>query len=140
MDDLGNQRVGIVRTVPKLDGNGQPVMTDMQEVDTAELVVWVDGASFELQNQTSPATSERQSVTETTTSNVAWAFLPVVDGQVPALDDDDEPVLVPVDDITSKAALRYRSADYQLRGDAQLMEDYDGVENHVFCLAERQAG
>lgn len=140
MDQPGSQRVGIVRTVAVLDADGRSVLTDMREPETTEVVVWVDGSSFELQNQTSPTASEQQSATETTTSNVAWAFLPVLNGHVPALGDDDQPVLIPVDDITSDVALRYRGADYAMRGDAQLMEDYDGLENHVFCLAEKQTG
>lgn len=140
MDLPGSQRVGIVRQAPVLDGVGQPVLTDLYEPKTTDLVVWVDNASFELENQTSATTSEQQTVTETTTSNIAWVFLPVADGLVPAVDDSETAAPVAVDDITSTAAIRYRNRDYQLRGDAQLMEDYDGVEDHVFCLCERQTG
>lgn len=139
MDAIGSQRVGIVRQVPVLDDDDQPVLTDLREPETTTSVVWVDGASFELENQASPAASEQQTATETTTRETAWAFLPVVGGAVPLI--DGTTVLVTA--ITSHAAIRYpypSGRDYQMRGDAQLMEDIDGVENHVFCLAERQTG
>jgi hypothetical protein len=136
MDAIGSQRVGIVRQVPVLDGGGQPVLTSMRRPRTAESVVWVDGASLELQNATSPTATEQQTSTETTTSDKAWAFLPVANGVVPLIDG----TTLAADAITSAAAIRYRGRDYQLRGDAQLMEDIDGNEDHVFILAERQTG
>ncbi len=127
----------LITGAPVLDGNGQPVRDELLKVKTAESVVRVEGCVFELQVTVTPERFEQ--VTETTnTSDIRWAFLPVVDGQVPGFDDGGDPVLV--DPPGSQGRVRYGGQEWQIRGDAAVEVGLDGIENHVFVMCERQTG
>ncbi|MGV7585233.1 hypothetical protein PJN38_24225 [Mycobacterium kansasii] len=137
---LGNQRVGIVTDVIDLDG-GQPIVNEYGQPQTHEAVVWVDGCVFESQSSaTTTVSSFEQQALTVTTSDPAFAFLPVVDGQVPAVDDDDQPAPMPWSQITSDLKLRHNDLTYAMRGDAVLEQDIHGREDHVFCACEREKG
>ena len=132
---IGNQRVGIVTDVPVLDG-GDPVVSEFGEpvYEDDPMVVWVDGCLFESQTP-----SEQQNLT-ITTSDVAWAFMPVAEGQVPAVTDAGASAPVAVTSITSSVKLRHDGRTYVMRGDAVLEKDIHGREDHVLCLCERERG
>lgn len=130
---IGNQRVGIEReTVTGYGDYGEPI--------TEQVIVWVDKACFEIQTP-----SEQQNLT-VTTSEIAWAMLPVADGVVPAVDDSDAPAPVQFFDtdgkptISSSLWLHHNGLRYAMRGDAVLEQDIRGREDHVFCLCEREQG
>lgn len=132
---LGGQRVGIVRDVPVLDGSGQPVLDEFMVPQTTELTVWVDNCLFETES-----TAEDSTAITTTTREQAWCFMPVAGGQVPAVDDAEEPAPIAVDDFTSVTRVTERGRDFQMIGPAVLEIDLDGREDHVFCLCERRLG
>lgn len=136
-DFLGSDTVYLVSEGPVLDGNGNPVRGELGRPKTTESLVRVEGCVFELQVTVTPERFEQVDVT-TTTSDIRWAFLPVVDGQVPGFDADGEPVKV--DPPTSSMRVRYEGRDWQIRGDAAVEVDLDGIENHVFVMCERQTG
>lgn len=129
---IGDQRVGIEReTVTGYSDYGEPI--------TEPVTVWVDSACFEIQTPT-----EQQNLT-VTTSEIAWSMLPVADGIVPAVDDDDEPAPIQfIDDgevaISSSAWLWHNGLRYAMRGDAVLERDIRGRDDHVFCVCEREQG
>jgi hypothetical protein len=130
---IGAQRVGIeLETVTGYSDRGQPIITPT--------IVWVDNALFESQTP-----SEQQNLT-VTTSDIGWALLPVADGVVPAVDDDDDPAPVQFFDddgnptINSGLWLHHNGLRYAMRGDAVLERDIRGREDHVFCVCERQTG
>ncbi len=129
---IGNQRVGIEReTVTSYTDLGEPI--------TTASTVWVDNACFEIQT---PTEQENQTVT---TSEIAWAILPVADGIVPAVDDDGNPAPIQlVEDgkvaISSSAWLRHNGLRYAMRGDAVLEQDIRGRDDHVFAICEREQG
>lgn len=135
---IGDQRVGIEREV--VTGYLPPFNTPVTEAVT----VWVDNAAFEIQTP-----SEQQNLT-VTTSEIAWAMLPVADGVVPAVDDDGNDASVPFfvvggdrdgkPTISSGAWLVHNGLRYAMRGDAVLEQDIRGRQDHVFCVAEREAG
>lgn len=127
---IGDQRVGVEReTVTGYSDYSEPI--------TESVTVWVDNACFEIQTPT-----EQQNLT-VTTSEIAWAMLPVADGIVPAVDDADEPApIVFIDDgkvaISSSAWLWHNGLRYAMRGDAVLERDIRGRDDHVFCVCERE--
>lgn len=131
---IGDQRVGIEleTAVTGYSDRGQPI--------TTPVIVWVDNALFEIQTP-----SEQQNLT-VTTSEIGWAFLPVADGVVPAVDDDDAPARVQFFDgdgkptINSSLWLHHNGLRYAMRGDAVLEQDIRGRQDHVYCLCERQQG
>lgn len=132
---LGGQRVGIVRDVPILDGNGDPVLDEFMVPQTTELTVWVDNCLFE-----TVSTAEDSTAITTTTREQAWCFMPVSGGQVPAVDDAEELAPIAVDDFTSVTRVTERGRAFQMIGPAVLEIDLDGREDHVFCLCERRLG
>jgi hypothetical protein len=130
---IGNQRVGIEReTVTGYGDYGEPI--------TEPVIVWVDKACFEIQTP-----SEQQNLT-VTTSEIAWAMLPLADGAVPAVDDDDDPAPVQFFDTDGKPTisaslwLHHNGLRYAMRGDAVLEQDIRGRQDHVFCVCEREQG
>ncbi|RFZ11186.1 hypothetical protein DSM43518_02026 [Mycobacterium marinum] len=135
---LGNERVGIVTDVQDQVG-GQPVVSALGQPQTTEVVVWVDGCSFEalVSASTKVGAFEQQGMT-VTTSEPAWAFFPVVDGVISGVDDDDQPTTVAWSALKSDHRLRHNGLTYVLRGDAVLETDIRGAENHVFCACERE--
>lgn len=127
---IGDQRVGIEReTVTGYSDYGEPI--------TESVTVWVDNACFEIQTPT-----EQQNMT-VTTSEIAWAMLPVADGIVPAVDENDAPAPIQfIDDgkvtISSSAWLWHNGLRYAMRGDSVLERDIRGRDDHVFCVCERE--
>lgn len=135
MDTLGGQRLGIVWDVPVLDGQGKPILDEYRKPQTTERVVWVDSCLFEVQS-----TAEDNQAITTTTSEQACAFMPVIDGHVPTVDDTGAAVPVAVADIRSAHRIRHLDRDYGMVGDAVLEFDLDGREDHVFCICQRRVG
>lgn len=143
---IGDQRVGIERTTAVLDEDQNPVYTEFNEPVTTASIVWVDGACFEIQTPT-----EQQNLT-VTTSEIAWAFLPVADGKVPAVAITTvagQPVETPAPvqffssgkpTISSSLWLWHNGLRYAMRGDAVLEQDIHGRQDHVFCVCEREQG
>lgn len=136
---IGDQRVGVEReTVTGYTDFGEPI--------AESTTVWVDNACFEIQTPT-----EQQNLT-VTTSEIAWAMLPVADGVVPAVDSDGGPAPIAVfisnpggDDggkptINANAWLWHNGLRYAMRGDAVLEQDIRGRQDHVFCVCEREQG
>lgn len=138
---IGDQRVGIEReTVTGHTDFGEPIVEPV--------TVWVDNACFEIQTPT-----EQQNLT-VTTSEIAWAMLPVADSTIPAVDDDGEDASIPLfyegqDDngdpvtkvsVNANAWLHHNGLRYAMRGDAVLEQDIRGRQDHVFCICERQQG
>ena len=138
---IGDQRVGVEReTVTGYTDYGEPI--------TEAVTVWVDNACFEIQTPT-----EQQNLT-VTTSEIAWAMLPISDSTIPAVDDNDVAAPIPFfterqDDegnpvtkvaINANAWLHHNGLRYAMRGDAVLEQDIRGREDHVFCICERQQG
>lgn len=135
LNQLGGQRVGILRTVPVLDGNGDQVLDELMHPETVDVTVWVDLCLFEIES-----TAEDDTAVTTTTTEQAWCFMPVSGGQVPAVDDAGDPAPIAVSDIKSTASLISGGKTYPMRGDAVLEFDDLGTEDHVFCLCERRLG
>lgn len=138
---LGDQRVGIERDVPVLDGSGHPTYTDANEPIITESVLWVDGALFETEIGT-----EQQGLTVTTAA-ISRAFLPIsADLIIPAVDDSDVASPLPFFDgdgkpnISSSARLISDGLRYVMRDDAVLERDTRGRAQHVHCFCERQQG
>lgn len=137
---IGDQRVGIELDVPDLDDDGNPVVDEYGEPQITHATFWVDNACFEIQTP-----SEQQNLT-VTTSEIGWAMLPVADGIVPAMDDDDQPAPVQFFDengkhvISSSVHLMHNGLRYAMRGDAVLEQDIRGRQDHVFCVSEREQG
>lgn len=139
---IGHQRVGVVtETITGYDPeyNG-PIRS--------EVVLWVDGCCFEIQT---PTEEQNQSVT---TSEIGWAFFPIVDGALPAVDDDGDPAPLQLLDadhdmirddngsvvLNSGLVLRHNGLSYVMRGDAVLMQTIRGRDDHVFAKCERERG
>lgn len=133
---IGAQRVGVVTaTLDNVE------TTELFETErTGETVAWVDNCLFEIQNFTTPATVEQQTVETTTTTEVAWWLAPIVDGQVPAVDEDDNPLMLTVASISSAKALRHDGLDYEMRADSVRERDIRGRDSHLFAMCERQTG
>jgi hypothetical protein len=131
---IGEQRVGIKTTHAVLDGDGQPTYTEYGEPIVTNSTVWVDHCLFEIQTP-----SEQQNLT-VTTSEIAWALMPVAGGIVPAVDDNGEPASIAVTDITSSVILTHDDRDYAMRGNAVLEKDIRGRQDHVFCVCEHEEG
>lgn len=136
---IGDQRVGVEFASPVLDEDDNPVYTEYGEPVVETRIVWVDNACFEIQTPT-----EQQNMT-VTTSEIAWALLPVnSDGQIPAVDDDGEPAPVDFFDedgnvtISSALWLHHNGLRYAMRSDAVLEQDIRGRNDHVFCICERE--
>ena len=142
---IGDQRVGIeLGTEPTYGDFGEPIADPT--------IVWVDRACFEIQTP-----SEQQNLT-VTTSEIAWAMLPIADGAVPAVTggpvaaDDDQPAPVQFfisnpgqpDDgkptISSGLWLHHNGLRSAMRGDAVLEQDIRGRQDHIFCVCEREQG
>lgn len=131
---IGNQRVGIeLREIVGESEYGEPEYGE-------PVMHWVDNACFEIQT---PTEQQNQTVT---TSEIAWAMLPVSAGVVPAVDDAgvDAPVQFFDGDgkptISSSVWLVHNGLRYAMRGDAVLEQDIRGRQDHVFCLCEREQG
>jgi hypothetical protein len=135
MDALGGQRIGIVWDVPVLDGQGNPVLDEYRKPQVTERVVWADNCLFEVQS-----TAEDNQAITTTTSEQAWAFLPVIDGHIPAVGGGGAAAPVAVADIGSAHHIRHLGRDHDMVGDAVLEFDLDGREGHVFCICQRRIG
>jgi hypothetical protein len=137
LDRLGGQRVGIVRDVPVLDGDGQPVYGKLGVPVVTEMVTWVDNALFETQSTAETDSAGTRSTTDAGVAvsalDRAWCFLPVSGGHVPA-----NPAAVAVVDITASARIRHGGRDYQMQDAAVLEYDDLGAEDHVFCLVIRR--
>lgn len=140
---IGDQRVGIELTpIIGYTDYGEPIYADQP------VMRWVDNACFEIQTP-----SEQQNLT-VTTSEIAWAMLPIADSTIPAVDDNDDAAPIPFftegqDDegnpvtkvaINANAWLHHNGLRYAMRGDAVLEQDIRGREDHVFCVCERQQG
>lgn len=136
---IGDQRVGIEReTVTGHTDFGEPIVESV--------TAWVDNACFEIQTPT-----EQQNLT-VTTSEIAWAMLPVADSTIPAVDDGGEDASIPFfisnpgEDndgkpaVNANAWLWHNGLRYAMRGDAVLEQDIRGRQDHVFCICERQQG
>lgn len=138
MFPIGNQRVGVQRDLPVLDDDNQPTYTEFGEPIVTTQTVWVDNALFEIQSP-----SEQQNLT-VTTSEVAWAFLPISGGVIPAVDDAGAPAPIScptgAQAIPSSASLVHNGLVYVMRGDAVLEQDIHSRPDHVFCICEREAG
>lgn len=141
MFPIGAQRVGVERSTPVLDDDDNPTYDELGHPVVEDTTVWVDNSCFEIQSP-----SEQQNLTVTTTGEIAWAFLPIADGTVPAVDDDSEPAPIEFFDtegkpsISSGAVLWHNGLRYEMRGDAVLEQDIHGREHHVFCICERTGG
>lgn len=136
---VGGQRVGIVSQTAVLDGGGNPVVNELFEEQTTESVVWVDNCSFEQLLEARPKTVEIEAGGTAITYENVWVFLPVTaDGQVPAVDDSDQPVMV--SSIKSGQHIRYGGVDYPIRGDGFVENDMRGRPSFMFCLCEYQQG
>lgn len=137
---IGEQRVGVERDIAVLDGDGNPTYGELGEPVVTTTTVWVDRSCFEIQTP-----SEQQNLT-ITTSEIGWAFLPISDGVIPAVDDDDQPAPIEFFDtdgrvaITSTARLWHNGLRYEMRGDAVLEQDIHARDDHVFCICERTGG
>jgi hypothetical protein len=140
---LGDQRVGIERDVPVLDGDGKQTYTDANEpiYEPEPSVIWVDDALFETEIGT-----EQQGLTVTTAA-ISRAFLPIsADLIIPAVDDSDVAAPLPFFDadgkpnISSSARLISDGLRYVMRDDAVLERDTRGRADHVHCFCERQQG
>jgi hypothetical protein len=111
----------------------------------SEQVLRVDGCLFEAQTPTR-SSAEVRAEGGTITSEVRFAILPVVDNVIPAFTTAGERITLPATALTSRWVIRYGSPvakvgrDYQMRGDAVLEEDIDGVASHVFAMCERENG
>lgn len=144
-DFPGHDTIYLVSDVPELDGNGEEIRDELNRPKMTELIVRVDGCVFEQQITVTPERFEQVSET-TNTSNIRWAFLPVVDGQVPAFTyPAGDPVLA--NPPTSEMRVRYGGPtldtggrDWQMRDGAEIQVDLDGIEDHVFAMCERQTG
>lgn len=135
MDTLGGQRLGIVWDVPVLDEHGDPILDEYRKPKVTERVVWASDCLFEVQS-----TAEDNQAITTTTSEQAWAFMPVIDGHIPAVDDGGAAAPVAVADIRSAHCIRHLGRDHDMVGDAVLEFDLDGREDHVFCICQRRVG
>lgn len=133
MFTIGTQRLGIVTETPT--GAVDELMAPVGPVET---VAWVDGCLLEIQGTAMPGRIEDQSDT-TRTNEVAWAFLPSVDGNVSAVDESGNPLLVAFTAITSEKKLREFATgrDYEMRGDAVFEV---GMIPHIYAMCERQTG
>ncbi len=138
----GRQRVGVLREIPVLDGDGNPVLSEFGEPSTTAVTSWVDGALFEV-----PSPPDEQQGVAVTTSEVGWALLPINgDAIIPAVDDTGSPAPIPFFDsvggpsISSSAWLVHDGQRYAMRGDAVLERDLRGRLDHVFCRCERERG
>lgn len=138
----GRQRVGIRRDVPVLDGDGHPILSEFGEPQTTTATSWVDGCLFEV-----PRPPEEIQDMTVTTSEVAWALIPVTtDAVILAVDDAGNPDPIPfLDDVgspsvSSSAWLINDGLRYAMRGDAVLERDMRGRPDHVFCRCERERG
>lgn len=125
---IGDQRVGVeLETITGYTEYNEPI--------TESVTVWVDRSHFELQMP-----SEQQNLT-VTTSELAWAFLPIADGMVPAVDDDGDPAPIQFFDddgkptISANVWLWHDGLRYAMRGDARL---HRGPIEHVECICERE--
>ena len=138
----GRQRVGIQREVAVLDGGGKPVLSEFGEPQTTTIMSWVDGCLFEV-----PRWPEEQQDMTVTTSEMAWALIPVNgDAVIPAVSDSGSPDPMPffsgpgAPSITSSAWLIHDGLRYAMRGDSVLERDLRGRPDHVFCSCERERG
>lgn len=127
---IGNDTVGIVSRNKVLDGQGQPVLTELREPVIEESVIQKDGCVFEVQlpAATFVKQAEDETPTTTTTKQTAWVILP-----------PDEDTMA----ITNEKAIRYPfpgGHDYELRGDAVVETNIRGKVDHVFCFVEYQKG
>lgn len=136
---IGDQRVGIERDVPVLDGDGQPTFDELGGPLVATSVAWVDRALFEVQTPT------EQSGFVVMTSAMAAAVLPVTrDRIIPAVDSDGADASVAFFDnagnpaVNANARLIHNGMRYEMRGDAVLEQDIHGRPDHVFCSCERK--
>jgi len=129
---IGNQRVGVEReTVTGYGDYGDPI--------TESVTVWVDNACFEVQTPT-----EQQNLT-VTTSEVAWAMLPIADSAIPAVNDQGQDAALPFltsgkPTINANSWLWHNGLRYAMRGDSVLEQDIRGRQDHVFCICEREQG
>ena len=133
---LGADRVGIVTDVQDLDGDGLPVVSEYSQPQTHEVVVWADDALFE------PVTRDifEQAGFTVTTSEPAFVFLPLVDGQIPTVDDNGQPAPTAVLDLKVDRKLRFNDRTYSMRGDAVPNRTIRGRDDHVFCACDRKQG
>lgn len=130
-ENPGSQTVYVVDDVPVLDEDGEPILDELLKPQTRQRVLRVDGCLFE-----TLSTSESQSDV-TNTSEIARAFLPILDGVIPIVDAAED---LPWSDLTSRSRLRCNGREYLMRGDAILEIDIDGIEDHVLARCERQRG
>jgi hypothetical protein len=129
---IGQQTVGIATQVPVLDGDGNPVLTELMEeqMQSEPSVIPKTGCVFEVQSPATTFVKQAENVTDTTrtTKKVAWVFLPP---------DDDTTALV------TGQQIQYPCPGGQLwdmRGDATVEVNLAGTPDHVFCLVEFQEG
>lgn len=143
MFPIGAQTVGIVTYTPVLDGEGNPVRSEVMEPLITDSVIWkgpladpsTPGCSFEIQVMPRPGEVEQLTGGTTNTNAIAWVLLPV--------DSDTADLTTYASKITSKNALRYPypdGDDYQMRSDGHVEIGQNGVPSHVFCMAECQKG
>lgn len=131
---IGGQRIGIVTDVQQLDGDDQPIVTEVGEPVTQESVVWWDGCVLEMQT-----VDENQGLV-VTSSEVAVVIGPVAGSQIPAVDDDGDPAPLAVSELTADRKLRHDGRTYLMRSDAVLQYDIRGRADHAECACEHVAG
>lgn len=136
---IGDQRVGIERNVPTLDGDGNPLFDDLGEPIHTVQVLWVDRALFQGATPTETTGFVQES------SGMALAILPVsADRVIPAVDGSGNAVPLPFFTTTghpaidSTARLVHNGLRYEMRGDAILEQDIRGRADHVFCSCEHK--
>lgn len=133
MHTLGGQRVGVGWKAP-----GDTVNEFMRPA-TADTTVWVSKCLFEIQDDASSLAT----VTDTTTTTVyevAWCFMPVNAGRIPAVDGNGQRVWLAVGDVNSGYWLTFGGKKFMVASRASLEYDDDGREDHVFCIGKRRRG
>jgi hypothetical protein len=136
---IGDQRVGIERDMPVLDGDGQPVVDELGAPMVTTTTIWVDRALFEAQTPT------EQAGFLVVTSTMAAAILPVAaGGTIPAVDSNGRNAPLPffgadgTPTITAGARLLHNGIQYEMLGDAVIEQDIHGRADHVFCSCQRR--
>jgi len=148
---LGNQIIGIVSEVDVLDGNGNPIRSELMEPETAEHTVWKQNCLLEVQLSAMPGRVEDVTATTTTTKQVAWAFFPA-DSDSSGITQSNVlrlvetlPSGVTIADLPDGVTITTMPTgvvvkDYDVRGNGVTEVDKFGVPDYVFCMCEAQGG
>jgi hypothetical protein len=120
----GNQTVTILTTGPKLDGNGNPVKSELNITQTTNVRIVKTGCVFEVELSAMPGRAEDVTPTATTMKQTAWVIFPY----------DTDTAAIKVGD-----QLEYQYRVFNMRGDAIVEVDMLGTPSHVFAMCEYQA-